>query len=143
MSFSGMTGEEVSGENWQGLAKALWADLRSLVEVKDGKLEDGVLFDPKLRYFLRQNLRLELASARLAVLKRDEENFRASLALAINLLDAYYDTDAAAVSALRARLDESRAIELAPPIPSVSASLDAVRSKRSDLRDAALAGPSS
>ncbi|MGR8921120.1 MAG: uroporphyrinogen-III C-methyltransferase [Gammaproteobacteria bacterium] len=143
MSFSGMTAEEASHENWQGMAKALWADLKSLVEVKDGKLEDGVLFDPKLRYFLRQNLRLELASARLALLKRDQENFRAALTLVIDLLDAYYDTEAAGVSALRSRLEESLAVELAPPIPSVSASLDAVRSKRSDLRDAALAGPSS
>ena len=143
MSFSSMTEEEVSGENWEGMAKALWADLRSLVEVKDGKLEDGVLFDPKLRYFLRQNLRLELASARLAVLKRDQENFRAALTLVNDLLDTYYDTDAAAVAAIRARVDEALAVEIAPPVPGIAASLDAVRAKRSDLRDQALAGKSS
>ncbi len=140
MSFSRMGEEQVEASNWRRMAQALWSDLRSLVEIKDGELQDGVLFDPELRYFLQQNLRLELASARLAVLRRDTDNFRAACRLVTELLDKYYDPEAAAVRAIRGRLTESLALELAPPLPSVSASLDAVRAKRAAVRDAALAG---
>jgi uroporphyrin-III C-methyltransferase len=135
MSFSQTSTESVSAENWQGVARALWTDLRSLVEIKDGELEDSVLFDPELRYFLRQNLRLELASARLAILRRDSANFQAAISLAINLLNTYYDTEDGAVSSLISRLDGQLGLQLAPPIPSVSGSLDAVRAKRNTVRE--------
>lgn len=140
MPLTRLSDDEVEKKDIAGYARALWADVKSLVEVKDGELEDGVLFDPKLRYFLRQNLRLDLASARLAVLKRDTGNFRASVTLAIDLLDTYYDTGAGTVKALRKRLHDELALELDPPVPNVSASLEAVRAKRDAVRDAAVAG---
>ena len=139
MSFTSMGAETVSTDNWQGVAQALWTDLKSLVEIKDGELEDGVLFDPELRYFLQQNLRLELASARLAVLRRDNANFRAAVTLTVNLLETYYDIEDGDVSAIIARLSEHRSLELAPPVPTISGSLDAVRVKREEIRAAAVA----
>ena len=45
----------------------------------------------------------------------------------------YYDADDAAVKALAAMLTEARGIELAPPLPNVTASLDAVRAARQAL----------
>lgn len=140
MSFSRTTDEVAAEQDWRGIARSLWSDVKSLVEIKDGELEDGVLFDPELRYFLQQNLRLELASARLAVMQRDNANFRAACALVIDLLNTYYDTNAAAVGAIITRLDEAQSIDLAPPVPPISGSLDAVRAKRSAIRDASLAG---
>jgi uroporphyrin-3 C-methyltransferase len=139
MSFTSMGAETVSTDNWQGVAQALWTDLKSLVEIKDGELEDGVLFDPELRYFLQQNLRLELASARLAVLRRDTANFRAAVTLSVNLLETYYAIEDGDVSAIIARLNEHRSLELAPPVPTISGSLDAVRVKREEIRAAAVA----
>ena len=139
MSFTSMGAKTVSTDNWQGVARALWTDLKSLVEIKDGELEDGVLFDPELRYFLQQNLRLELASARLAVLRRDNANFRAAVTLTVNLLETYYDIEDGDVSAIIARLNEQRSLELAPPVPMISGSLDAVRVKRDEIREAAVA----
>ncbi|MEQ8664075.1 MAG: uroporphyrinogen-III C-methyltransferase [Gammaproteobacteria bacterium] len=137
-SFTHMEDARIEPDNWQGVAKALWADLVSLVEVKDGALSDGVLFDPELRYFLAQNLRLELASARLAVLRRDAENFRAAATLVSDLLRTYYDTDNGAVKALIARLEAARGLTLDPPLPSIAGSLDALREARAGLADVAL-----
>ncbi len=143
MSFSRMGRETAASQDWRGMARALWADIRSLVEIKDGKLEDGVLFDPELRYFLQQNLRLELSSARLAVLQGDNANFRAALTLIVDLLGKYYDTGNGQVSALVTRLNEQRTLDLRPHIPSLAAGLDAVRAKREQVRDASAAQPRS
>lgn len=137
MSFAHTREENVSSGDWRGLARAVWADVLSLVEIKDGELPDGVLFDPELRYFLQQNLKLELASARLAVLARDTENFRAAGRLVGDLLTRYYAADDAGVSALLGWLEQQRALELDPEVPAIAGSLDALRSVRATLRETA------
>lgn len=140
MNFSRMQNEPATAENWQGVAKAVWADLVNLIEIKDGELPDGVLFDPELRYFLQQNLRLELASARLSVLRRDNDNFRAASTLIIDLLNQYYDTDNTGVAAVITRLYDEQATDLNPAVPGISTSLDTVRAKRLSARAAESAG---
>ncbi|MEX2479876.1 MAG: uroporphyrinogen-III C-methyltransferase [Gammaproteobacteria bacterium] len=131
-SFRRMRDEDVSTSNWTGVARALWRDLVGLVEIKNDQLTDDVLFDPQLRDLLAQNLRLELASARLAVLRRDVENFRAAARLIDDLLVKYYDGTDGSVRALSAKLAEASAIDLDPDLPDISASLDAVRALRAD-----------
>ena len=140
MNFSRMQNEPATAENWQGVAKAMWADLVNLIEIKDGELPDGVLFDPELRYFLQQNLRLELASARLSVLRRDNANFQAATQLIIDLLDQYYDTDHAGIAAIIARLNHEQATDLDPSVPGIAASLDTIRAKRLSARTSETAG---
>ncbi len=134
MSFSRMQGEPATAENWKGVAKAMWSDLVNLIEIKDGELPDGVLFDPELRYFLQQNLRLELASARLSVLRRDNANFRAASTLIVGLLNQYYDTQDAGVAAIIVRLEDEQGTDLDPNVPEISASLDTIRAKRMSTR---------
>lgn len=136
-SFSKLRDEGAAPGGWASTARALWGDLVSLVEVKDAQLGDDVLFDPKLRYLLGQNLRLELASARLAVLRRDDENFRAAVQLIDDLLRQYYDSTDGGVRALTARLAQTAGMVLDPPLPDLAPSLDAVR----ELRAASGADP--
>ena len=140
MSFTELRSEPTTAENWRGLLQALWSDLIGLVEIKDGDLPDGVLFDPELRYFLQQNLRLELASARLAVLRRDNDNFRAASHLIVNLLRTYYDTGEAAVNSIVARLEDAADIDFDPAVPDITGSLDEVRTQRLSQHDGATAG---
>ncbi len=128
--FDTVRGGEYKAEDWRRLAYAVWSDLVDLVEVKDADLPDSVLFDPELRYFLQQNLKLELASARLSVLRRDRANLEASTDLIKRLLDAYYDVDDAGVAAIVGRLDDAAAIEFAPALPNIAGSLDVIRKHR-------------
>lgn len=123
---------EYAATDWRRLGYAIWSDLVDLVEVKDADLPDSVLFDPELRYFLRQNLKLELASARLAVLRRDRANLDASVALIKRLLGSYYDGNDAGVKSIAARLDEAATLELKPQLPNISGSLDVIRRQRSE-----------
>lgn len=132
-SFKHSREQRVTANNWRDVLQAMWDDLKSLVEIKDDALPDGVLFDPKLRYFVEQNLKLELSSARLAILERDTTNFRVAVEIVQDAVARYYDADDAAVKALAAMLTEARGIELAPPLPNVTASLDAVRAARQAL----------
>lgn len=128
--FSSVRAGEYKAEDWRRLGYAIWSDLVELVEVKDADLPDSVLFDPELRYFLRQNLKLELASARLAVLRRDRANFDASVTLINRLFEAYYDTSAASVSNISSRINEAQELELTPTLPSITGSLDVIRKHR-------------
>lgn len=139
-SFSSLRAEPTTAENWRGLAQALWSDLVSLIEIKDGDLPDGVLFDPELSYFLQQNLRLELASARLAALRRDNDNFRAASRLIVDFLRTYYNTGEAAVNSILARLEDAADIDFDPAVPDIAGSLDEVRAQRLGQHDGGSAG---
>jgi uroporphyrin-3 C-methyltransferase len=121
---------EFEAKDWRRLGYAMWSDLVDLVEVKDAEMSDTVLFDPELRYFLQQNLKLELASARLAVLRRDRANLEASVGLINRLLEAYYDTAQASVASISKRLNEAAALDLAPRLPSITGSLEVIRQHR-------------
>jgi uroporphyrin-III C-methyltransferase len=125
--FSGTKNLADDAKQWRNVANAVWTDLVELVEVKDAALPDSVLFDPELKYFLQQNLRLELASARLSVLRRDGQNFRASVGLIKNMLNEFYETSATSVESIIARLDEAESYEFEPALPKITGSLDVIR----------------
>lgn len=125
--FSGTKSLADDAKQWRNVANAVWTDLVELVEVKDAALPDSVLFDPEMKYFLEQNLRLELASARLSVLRRDGENFRASVGLVKDMLNDFYETSATSVQSIIARLDEAEAYEFEPELPKISGSLNVIR----------------
>ena len=135
-SFSHSRQAPVSSDSWRGALRAMWDDILSLVEIEDGKLPDGVLFDPKLRAVLEQNLKLELSSARLALMQRDTTNYRLAIEIVQQALERYFDPQDAAVKSLTDMLKDVRSVELAPALPDISASLNAVRAAR-----AALAAP--
>jgi uroporphyrin-3 C-methyltransferase len=129
-AFATVRDGEYEAEDWRRLVYAVWSDLVDLVEVKDADLPDSVLFDPELRYFLQQNLKLELAAARLAVLRRDRANLAVSVGMIKRLLDAYYDVTDTGVANIIKRLNDAESLELTPTLPNITGSLDAIRKRR-------------
>ncbi|HCU88437.1 MAG TPA: hypothetical protein DGR97_00745 [Gammaproteobacteria bacterium] len=121
-------GKDTGG--WRDLGFAIWSDLVDLVEVKDAELPDSVLFDPESHYFLRQNLKLELASARLAILRRDSINLKFSISMIRSSLYTYYDLEHDAVVNIIKRLDAAHDLNLVPALPNITDSLDAIREYR-------------
>lgn len=114
-------------DGWRGVADAIWQELRGLIVIQREDEPPPALLSPDERYFLYQNLRVELASAREAVLRRDTRNLQASIELIEDWLDSYYDTDASAVANMLASLGQMRRVELAPELPDISGSLETVR----------------
>lgn len=112
---------------WRQALERIWTDLVRLVDIKSMAVPDDVIFDPGKRYLLQQNLRLELASARLEVLRGDTANFRATLARVDELLERYYDTKSPEIAGMRATLAPMASLELSPELPSLQDALELVR----------------
>ncbi len=85
---------------------------------------------PEQRWFLVQNLKLQLETARLAVLKEDTASLRASITTALDWLDAYFDRSDADVANAMESLGRMAELELRPDLPDLSSSLETVRASR-------------
>lgn len=94
--------------DWQAMAKSwfadLWGEVRKLVHVERIDRPDPGLLSPREAFFLRENLRLRLLAARLALLARDGRTFQNDLRQAGEWLERYYDTREPAVQEAMATL---------------------------------------
>jgi uroporphyrin-3 C-methyltransferase len=112
---------------WKKIPRLLWQEIKSLVVIKrTGEAKQALLL-PDEEYFLTQNLRLELESARLSVLRADTGNLRASIVLIQAWLSQYFDTNNSAVINVMDTLDQMQQIELKPALPDISSSVETLR----------------
>ena len=119
--------EPVVDPFWKKVPRILWQEIKSLVVIKrSGEVKQALLL-PGEEYFLYQNLRLELESARQAVLRSDSQNLRSSIDLALTWMRRYFDTSDSAVINVMETLDKMRSIELKPDLPDISSSLESLR----------------
>jgi uroporphyrin-3 C-methyltransferase len=79
------------GDAWRGLTERIWVEVRSLVRVTRIQHPDAVLLAPEQAFFLRENLKLRLLNARLALLSRQYPTVQADLAVAQTMLERYFD----------------------------------------------------
>jgi uroporphyrin-3 C-methyltransferase len=109
------------------LAREFWQDLRSLVRIQTIERPEVPLIDPTQAFFLRENLKLRLLSARVALLQRDERTYRSDLQAARAWLERFYDTrdrnQAAVLATVRSLADVPIGIDTSD----INASLKAVR----------------
>ncbi len=82
----------------------VWQELRQIVRIERIDRPDPGLLAPRETFFLRENLRLRLLSARLALLARDSRSFQSDLKQADEWLGHYFDVRAAAVEDARTTL---------------------------------------
>lgn len=119
---------------WQRLREDAWEQFRQMVRIRDIENADPVLLNPSQAFFLRENLKLRLLNARIALLQRNEALFRQDLASANQWLMRYFDVrsraGAAAVSSLNALVASAVSIEL----PTLADSLNAVRNFKAPAR---------
>ena len=105
----------------------MWNDVRQLIRVRSVDTPQALLLSPGQSYFLRENLKLRLLNARLALLSRNEAAFRSDLIAAQDALQKYFDTRARATQGLQALLRQVQGSNLAVEMPTLSDSLNAVR----------------
>ncbi len=119
--------EPVVDPFWKKVPRILWQEIKSLVVIKrSGEVKQALLL-PGEEYFLYQNLRLELESARQSVLRSDSQNLRSSIDLVLTWTRRYFDTSNSAVINVMETLDKMRSIELKPDLPDISSSLENLR----------------
>ncbi|MDQ3267826.1 MAG: uroporphyrinogen-III C-methyltransferase [Pseudomonadota bacterium] len=118
---------------WQRLTREIWEDMKRLVRIENMQKRELPLLPPTQTFFLRENLKLRLLSARLSLLSRDEKSFRHDLQSAQEWIVRYFDAKSTrglqAVTTLQKLRESSINIEM----PDVSASLEAARNYRTSL----------
>jgi uroporphyrin-III C-methyltransferase len=81
-------------QQWSAWAGAAWAEARSLVRVTRIEQPDAVLLQPEHALFVRENLKLRMLNARLALLSRQFAVAQADLQGVQAALDRYFDRSA-------------------------------------------------
>jgi uroporphyrin-3 C-methyltransferase len=115
---------------WVRFTRELWRDMRELVRIEKTDNPDVPLLAPGQTYFLRENLKLRLLGARLALLAHDEKSFKADLRAAREWLTRYYDARDPAVANAVAAVRQLHDSQISVDVPDVASSLDAVRNYR-------------
>lgn len=111
-------------------ARDFWEEMKALVRIRELDNADAALLAPSQSYFLRENLKLRLLAARVALLARDEISFRDDLRAAQIWIQRYFDPKARANVQALATLKGLAESPVAISVPDINPSLVAVRNAR-------------
>ena len=112
---------------WQRLGEQLLDEIGQLIRVRRMDKPEALLLSPEQAFLLRENVKLRLLGARVAVLQRQDAPFRTDLSASERYVRGYFDTQAPAVGVWLAALNEIKTTQLSVRVPDISASLRAVR----------------
>ena len=79
------------GEGWSTVTQRVWLEARSLIRLTRIDQPEAMLLAPEQAFFLRENLKLRLLNARLALLSRQFDTAQTDLQSAQSSLDRYFD----------------------------------------------------
>ncbi len=126
--------------DWKEFVGGIWSDLKALVVIRRGEEATRPLLSPREEYFLRENLRLKLETARLALLERDAAVYGATLAEAGQWAREHFNTEAAATRNLLETLQRLQGVVVAPTLPDISDPLRRLRGIQDTLARRATQG---
>ena len=109
----------------------VWRELRQLVVVRKVESPEPPLLPPAQAYFVRENLKLRLLNARIAVLTRDEAGFREDLRVSQAWIRRYFDTRSKSAQGVLAQLRQLSSTSITFEPPTLAESLEAVRGFKS------------
>lgn len=78
-------------QRWDEGVKLVWGEARTLLRVTRIDHPEGMLVAPEQTFFLRENLKLRLLNARLALLSRQFDTAQADLRDTQDMLNRYFD----------------------------------------------------
>ncbi|WP_422649207.1 fused uroporphyrinogen-III synthase HemD/membrane protein HemX [Cupriavidus sp. H18C1] len=114
----------------------VWATVRDelmrVIRVRRVDDTEALLLTGDQGWFLRENVKLRLLNARLALLSRNEQVFRNDLAAAHGMIERYFDTKSRRVQAVQTLLKQAQAGAVAVQLPTMSDSLGALRSLKKE-----------
>ena len=119
-----------TAHSWKDLPQVIWSALSELFRVREHDKPVGPLLPPERAWFLKENLRLQLAAARLALLREDQQAYQQALDTSIAWLKRWFDTEDPAITAMTGELDQLAAVDIHPALPDISRSLQVLRQLR-------------
>lgn len=90
----------------RGAAASVWSETRSLVRVTRIAQPEGMLIAPDQAFFLRENVKLRLLNARLALLSRQTPQAAADLRLVELTLPRYFDAQSRKTQLLQSMVSD-------------------------------------
>lgn len=115
---------------WQRTGGEIWQELKGLVRIQRFDRDDPALLAPGQGYFLRENLKLRLLNARLALFSRDQWTYRNELKVSQEWLGKHFDANDKAVVAAQATLRQMTATEINVELPNLNDTQAALRNLR-------------
>lgn len=82
---------QLGRQAWDHVAEPIWRETRSLIRVRHIAHPDAMLLDPEQSFFVRENLKLRLLNARMALLSRQYDTAQNDLRVAQRTLNHYFD----------------------------------------------------
>lgn len=76
---------------WTALSDRVWSEAKSLIRVTRIDHPEAMLLTPENAFFVRENLKLRLLNARLALMSRQFDTAQGDLQVAQTALDRYFD----------------------------------------------------
>jgi uroporphyrin-3 C-methyltransferase len=116
---------EAFAGRWSAWAEAVWAEARSLVRITRVDAPEAMLLAPEHAFYLRENLKLRILNARLALLSRQFDTARVDLQSAATAIERYFDPrsrrTSTAVEVVRQVAAQSRQVPLPRPDDTLAA----------------------
>lgn len=112
---------------WNSIASEMWGEVSQLVRIRSVDNGDALLLSPTQAYYARENLKLRLLNARLALLSRNESAFRSDMIASQDVINKYFDTRTRQTQVTQALLKQIQASNLSIDMPTLAESLNAVR----------------
>lgn len=112
---------------WQRLLLSIWQEFKGMfIVTRVGSNAKATLL-PDESWFLYQNLRLQIETARLAVIRQDTETLQSALQQLTGWLTDYFDTSDSGVANILETANKMAALDLDPELPDISSSLESLR----------------
>lgn len=122
--------EQFQGNVWQRFWHELWQELRQLIRIEDTHQQELPLLSPDQSFFMRENVKLRLLTAKVSLMTHDQAGFRRELKTVQQWLGRYCDNTARSTQQVLGELQKLSTASISVEVPDISPTLDAVRNYR-------------
>lgn len=91
IAYQKSTPANLSTNPWHKLTQEIWQDIKGMVRIERIDHPELALLTPEQTFFLRENIKLHLLTARIALLRHDDVTYKADLEAAQSAIKLHFD----------------------------------------------------
>jgi uroporphyrin-III C-methyltransferase len=108
---------------WHRFAQEFWQDVKGMIRLERIDRKEPPLLAPEQTFFLRENIKLHLLTARIALLQHDEATYKNDLKAAQDWLAGHFDLRESSTQSALQLLQSLAADDIVVQLPDISESL--------------------
>ena len=117
-----------------------WDEVRGMIRLERMDRADPALLAPSQGVYLRENIKIRLLTARLALLANDARTYTSDLTMAREWLQRYFDTGDVQVQRMLGELEQLAAIDMRTEAPALTETFSALGMQRGRSGNGVAAG---